>query len=298
MGISDEERQHRTGNDLADQAAKAALRLHPSHDSEAYADIQQKMSIVRKTLTLAADILPLWPRLDVKLAQRSWEENGQLPEGYDNEGELSDGPDATEADTSSSEPEEDLLDVADEEYEAADFLFEDGSIPRTDTVRQMRTPLSRVEHTGQHESAEREGAARSSTRTSAGASERVTSPPRPTRKPRRQPHKPVPSNRAHNWRFVSTSKRYECWACGHFLLCKDPKDLPDKGCSGLTPLGEARLLRLKHKPVYFECSNGQRFVVCVQCCAMSTPVSAAKSGLIGQCPERPATQRAYGKYTQ
>ena len=66
----------------------------------------------------------------------------------------------------------------------------------------------------------------------------------------------------------------------------------------MTPLGEARLLELQHTPIYFECFNGQLFVVCVDCCAMSTPVSAAKSGLISKCLGHPATQRAYGKSTQ
>ena len=135
-------------------------------------------------------------------------------------------------------------------------------------------------------------------RTSTGSRLGVTSPPRPKRKPKRQLHQPTPSTRAHNWRFVSGSQRFECWLCGQFLLCKDHKDLPGKGCSGATPLGEARLLSLKHKPLYFECSNGQLFVVCSQCCATSTPVSAAKSGPIGECPGLPITQRAEHKFTK
>ena len=83
-----QKQSHRIGNDFPDRAAKEALSLHESCNPVNMDIINDKVRIIKNTLELAAAVLPMWSRHNIKLAQKSWQENCQMPRSYENDGPL------------------------------------------------------------------------------------------------------------------------------------------------------------------------------------------------------------------
>ena len=70
VGITDEERYKRRGNDAADKAAGRGAATHPVAEPQDRHDLEFRMRMAKSTLDLACCLLPLWPRLDLSGAAR------------------------------------------------------------------------------------------------------------------------------------------------------------------------------------------------------------------------------------
>ena len=94
--------------------------------------------------------------------------------------------------------------------------------------------------------------------------------------------KPHNTGITHNWRRNESSNRWECHTCGSFSR-KEKHSLEYQGCPGETPRDFDKLRLLKHKPMSYDCSDGDVITVCTSCFATSSPTSAATSYLSKPC---------------
>eukprot|EP00959_Pyramimonas_sp_CCMP1952_P067244 1403490-Pyramimonas_sp.AAC.1 len=65
-GLSDLERFWKLGNDLADSVAKNSLARHPQPDPCDVIWLDRCLSIAKCVMRLSAELMPLWPKLDLK----------------------------------------------------------------------------------------------------------------------------------------------------------------------------------------------------------------------------------------
>ena len=99
---------------------------------------------------------------------------------------------------------------------------------------------------------------------------------------KKQTKKPVATGIMHDWKLNGSSKRWECHVCGSFSR-KNESNLERHGCPGESPLDFDKLRKLRHKPVSYDCSDGDVITVCTACYATSSPTSAATSFLSKLC---------------
>ena len=64
--LSSRERFLKTGNDLADTVAKSSLSRHPQPNDDEIRWLNRVLKVSKAVANLSCDIMPLWPRLDLK----------------------------------------------------------------------------------------------------------------------------------------------------------------------------------------------------------------------------------------